>query len=164
MDPPVVQRVKSSNKTCLDDRLGRRENEPRKVARMTSTNCRREDETRNATTTPKKSLHLQVVGSITLGAMALLAISTTGCYGVTNGYNIGLLGYPLPVSPYYQHKAEENFWKKERYEKVPILGPTTSGGPAVALDPPTRRRGDPRPRISSPGSRRDSIAVGKTTQ
>ena len=69
--------------------------------------------------------------------MALLAVSTTGCYGVTNGYNIGFLGYPLPVSPYYQHKQEEKFWKKERYEKVPILGPTTSGGPAVALDPPT---------------------------
>ncbi len=104
---------------------------------MTSTNCRREDENRNATTTSNKSRLRSLVGSITLGAMALLAVSTTGCYGVTNGYNIGFLGYPLPVSPYYQHKAEENFWKKERYEKVPILGPTTSGGPAVALDPPT---------------------------
>ena len=60
-------------------------------------------------------------------AMALLAVSTTGCYGVTGGYNIGFLGYPMPVSPYYQHKQEEKFWKKERYEKVPILGPNDFG-------------------------------------
>jgi hypothetical protein len=72
-----------------------------------------------------------------LGAIALLAITTTGCYGVTGGYNMGFLGYPIPVSPYYQHKQEEKFWKKERYDRVPILGPTTSGGPVVALDPPT---------------------------
>ena len=74
---------------------------------------------------------------VTLATMALVAVSATGCYGVTGGYNLGWVGYPLPVSPYYQHKAEENFWKKERYEKVPILGPTTSGGAPVALDPPT---------------------------
>jgi len=74
---------------------------------------------------------------MTLGTLALLAISTTGCYGVHHGYNLGFLGYPLPVSPYYQHKQEEKFWLKERYERVPILGPTTSGGPVVALDPPS---------------------------
>lgn len=70
--------------------------------------------------------------------MTLLAVSVSGCYGIggTN-YDIGFLGYPLPVSPYFQHKQEEKFWKNERYERVPILGPTTSGGPAVALDPPS---------------------------
>ncbi len=72
-----------------------------------------------------------------LATVALLAISTSGCYGVTGGYNIGFLGYPLPVSPFYQQKQEDKFWDHERYEKVPILGPTTSGGPAVALDPPS---------------------------
>lgn len=79
-----------------------------------------------------------VGGKMTLGALALLAVSMTGCFGAggTN-YNIGFLGYPLPVSPYFQHKQEEKFWKKERYDRVPILGPTTSGGPAVALDAPT---------------------------
>jgi hypothetical protein len=70
--------------------------------------------------------------------MAMLSISTTGCYGLGgSNYNIGLFGFPIPVSPYYQHKQEEKFWKKERYERVPILGPTTSSGPIVALDPPT---------------------------
>ena len=71
-------------------------------------------------------------------AMSMMAISTSGCYGLaSNGYNIGFFGYPLPVSPYYQHKQEEKFWKQERYDRVPILGPNTSSGPIVALDPPT---------------------------
>lgn len=72
-----------------------------------------------------------------LGTLALLAISSTGCYGVTGGINLGFLGYPIPVSPYFQQKQEDKFWDHERYERVPILGPTTSGGPVVALDPPT---------------------------
>jgi hypothetical protein len=44
---------------------------------------------------------------------------------------------PIPVSPYFQKRLEDKFWNEERYERVPILGPITSGGPAVALDPPT---------------------------
>ncbi len=76
--------------------------------------------------------------SIALGLIAMIAISSTGCYGIggTN-YNLGFLAYPIPVSPYFQHKQEEKFWKKERYDRVPILGPTTSGGTPVALDPPS---------------------------
>nr|WP_201743630.1 hypothetical protein [Roseiconus nitratireducens] len=69
--------------------------------------------------------------------MACVAVSTTGCLGFTDNYNLGFLGFPIPVSPYYQHKAEEDFWRHERYDRVPILGPTTSGGPPVALDPPS---------------------------
>ena len=78
-----------------------------------------------------------LANKLTLATMAVLAVSTSGCFGVTGGYNLGFLGYPIPVSPYYQHKAEEDFWKKERYDRVPILGPTTSGGEPVALDPPS---------------------------
>lgn len=74
---------------------------------------------------------------MTLATLAIVAVSSTGCYGVHTNYNLGFLGWPIPVSPYYQHKAEENFWKHERYERVPILGPTTSGGAPVALDPPS---------------------------
>lgn len=102
---------------------------------MTSLNCRRE--AHDLTATPKTPWTRRVVRRVTLGTLALLTIATTGCYGVDYGYNIGFLGYPLPVSPYYQHKQEEKFWLKERYERVPILGPTTSGGPVVALDPPS---------------------------
>jgi hypothetical protein len=89
------------------------------------------------TTSTRSRKTQQLIGRITLSAMALLAVSTTGCYGVTGGYNIGWLGYPMPVSPYYQYQQEQKYEKSERYEKVPILGPTTSGGPVVALDPPT---------------------------
>lgn len=104
---------------------------------MTSTQRSRTIEDK-ATAAPKKRLVYSLAGKVTLGAMALLAVSTTGCYGIggTN-INLGFLGYPIPVSPYFQHKQEEKFWKNERYERVPILGPTTKGGPAVALDPPT---------------------------
>ncbi len=72
-----------------------------------------------------------------LGTLALLAVSSTGCYGLGGGISLGFLGWPIPVSPFYQQKQEDKFWDHERYERVPILGPTTSGGPAVALDPPS---------------------------
>ncbi|MCG8648276.1 MAG: hypothetical protein MI861_00500 [Pirellulales bacterium] len=103
---------------------------------MTSMYCRR-TMNKNATAAPQKQQVQKVVGKVMLSTMALLAVSTTGCYGLATNYNLGFLGYPLPVSPYFQHKQEEKFWKRERYDRVPILGPTTSGGPAVALDPPS---------------------------
>ena len=34
-------------------------------------------------------------------------------------------------------ELEDQFWEKERYDAVPILGPITEGGPPVALDPPS---------------------------
>ena len=109
---------------------------------MTSTNRSRSPRDSQATLaakpekspTPRRSL----AGKLTLSTLALLALATTGCYGAgASNMSLGFLGYPLPVSPYYQHKQEREFWEKERYERVPILGPTTSGGPAVALDPPS---------------------------
>ena len=87
--------------------------------------------------TGKKRSQNGVLRNITLSTLALLAVASSGCYGVNYGYNLGFLGFPMPVSPYYQHKQEEKFWKQERYNRVPILGPTTSGGPTVALDPPS---------------------------
>jgi hypothetical protein len=98
---------------------------------MTSLKDRRETKDANA------AMKKHWVRRMMLGAIALMAVSSTGCYGVHNGFNLGWVGYPIPVSPYYQHKQEEKYWKKERYDRVPILGPTTSGGPIVALDPPT---------------------------
>ena len=61
--------------------------------------------------------------------------SGTGC--TTQGPALGFLAFPIPVSPYFQDREEDKFWIKERYDRVPILGPITSGGPAVALDPPS---------------------------
>ena len=69
----------------------------------------------------------------------LLTLSTTGCgWGLTNlGPSLNFLAVPIPVSPYFQDLKEEEFWFKERYGRVPILGPITSGGAPVALDTPS---------------------------
>ncbi len=66
--------------------------------------------------------------------MAWLAVGSTGCIRTTMG---PMLPIPIPVSPYFQDQKEDKAWQHERYERVPILGPITAGGPAVALDPPS---------------------------
>ncbi len=68
-------------------------------------------------------------------SVVLTLFSATGC--MRYGPNIGLLAYPVPVSPYFQKKAEDNLYEHERYERVAIMGPITSGGPPRALDPPS---------------------------
>lgn len=67
------------------------------------------------------------------------SLTSTGCFwGLpTQGPSLGILSVPIPVSPFFQDQKEDEFWEHERYERVPILGPTTSGGPPVALDPPS---------------------------
>ncbi|MCA9191932.1 MAG: hypothetical protein KDB03_09225 [Planctomycetales bacterium] len=64
-------------------------------------------------------------------------IASTGCVGITQGVNLGPFGVPIPISPYFQDAEENQFNNHERYERVPIIGPTTAGGPVVALDPPS---------------------------
>ncbi|QDT58778.1 hypothetical protein SV7mr_12780 [Stieleria bergensis] len=101
--------------------------------RQNTKNCR--SETRHSLSKRQVS----VARTLALFSVAALAVTTTGClgYGFTGNYNLGPLAYPIPVSPYYQHKLEEKFWNHERYDRVPILGPTTSGGPPIALDSPS---------------------------
>lgn len=70
-------------------------------------------------------------------AMALLSFGNAGCIGITFGPNLGPLAIPIPVSPYFQDKKEDEAWVKERYKRVPVLPPLTAGAPAVALDPPS---------------------------
>ena len=66
----------------------------------------------------------------------LLLVSASGCH-TTFGPNPGILGYPIPLSPYFQDQMEDKAWEDERYKRVAILAPITAGGPAVALDPPS---------------------------
>lgn len=75
-----------------------------------------------------KTLAMCVIGG-------LLSVSV-GCMN-GGGPFLGFAAYPIPVSPMLQQKAEDKAWEHERYERVPILGPVTSGGPPVALDPPS---------------------------
>lgn len=70
--------------------------------------------------------------------LAASAVATSaGCFGVTAGPSLGIFGVPIAISPYFQKKKEDEAWYQERYARVPILGPLTAGGPAVALDPPS---------------------------
>jgi hypothetical protein len=76
-----------------------------------------------------------------LAAFTLLVgatVANTGCFWITTmGPNLGPFSIPIPVSPYFQDEQEWKFHMQERYEKVPILGPLTAGGPAQAIDPPS---------------------------
>jgi hypothetical protein len=69
----------------------------------------------------------------------IAAVSCNGCfwYGTAQGPSLGMFSIPIPVSPYFQDKEEDEYWEKERYDRAPILGPITSGGPVQALDPPS---------------------------
>ena len=75
----------------------------------------------------------------TLGfLLAAASLSNTGCMvGLKSGPHLGVLGIPVPVSPYFQKKQEDHFWNHERYERSPILGPLVPGAPSEALDPPS---------------------------
>ncbi|GIW98779.1 MAG: hypothetical protein KatS3mg111_2112 [Pirellulaceae bacterium] len=72
-----------------------------------------------------------------LTVVCVTAVSSTGCVGITQGVDLGPLGIPIPISPYLQDSQELKFHIHERYERVPIMGPITAGGPPVALDPPS---------------------------
>jgi hypothetical protein len=71
--------------------------------------------------------------------LVMWSLTTTGCFwGLpTQGPSLGILAIPIPISPFFQDEKEDEFWEHERYERVPILGPVTSGGPPVALDAPS---------------------------
>jgi hypothetical protein len=61
----------------------------------------------------------------------------SGCGLTMQGPTLGPFGIPIPISPYFQKDLEDKAWMKERYDRVPILGPLTAGGPVTALDPPS---------------------------
>lgn len=73
--------------------------------------------------------------SATICTILMLSVfGSTGCFRPTMGPMIPI---PIPVSPYFQDHHEDKAWEHERYERVPILGPITAGGPAIALDAPS---------------------------
>ena len=69
--------------------------------------------------------------------LTLLAVMTTqiGCTNV--GTSIQPFGIPIPITAHWQKELEDRHWEHERYGRVPIMGPITSGGPPLALDPPS---------------------------
>jgi len=72
-----------------------------------------------------------------IGMFGLLALlCTAGCSTVA-GPNLGILAFPIPISPYLQKLPEDRFWEHERYARMPVLGPLTPNTPSVALDEPS---------------------------
>ncbi len=69
--------------------------------------------------------------------VSLLMVAASGCTATVAGPNLGLLSYPIPLSPYFQKREEDAFYAHLRYKRSPILGPITPGAPEVALDPPS---------------------------
>lgn len=81
---------------------------------------------------------IKKTASITLGILvSAVLVSALGCAGTVVGPNLGILGYPIPMTPYLQKREEDAHWKHERYKRAPVLGPLTAGAPEVALDPPS---------------------------
>ncbi len=72
-------------------------------------------------------------------AWMMVLSATVACTGCTNGGGpfLGIFAVPIPVSPYFQDAKEDQFTTHERYARVPILGPITSGSHAQALDAPS---------------------------
>jgi hypothetical protein len=70
-----------------------------------------------------------------VGLLGVAAVLSAGC--ASQGPFLGPFAVPIPVSPYFQKKEEDDFWIKERYDRAPILGPLTAGGPDTAMDPPS---------------------------
>jgi hypothetical protein len=71
------------------------------------------------------------VYTATVGLVLVSVLALTGC-NMTLGPRFGILGYPIPLSPYFQDREEDAFWMKERYERVPILEPIVPGAPCIA--------------------------------
>lgn len=71
-----------------------------------------------------------------LGFVLMSMLPCAGCIAPV-GPSLNALSVPVPISPYLQDEMEWQFKHKERYGRVPILGPLTAGGPTTALDPPS---------------------------
>ncbi len=69
--------------------------------------------------------------------LAAVVVSSVGCGPVVFGPNPGALGYPIPMSPYFQKKEEDAFWNHKRYDRAPILGPIQPGAACIAMDAPS---------------------------
>jgi hypothetical protein len=77
----------------------------------------------------------RLVKAALLCVFSMALLGSTGC--ATYGPSLGIFNYGIPISPYFQDKKEREHWDHERYQRAPILGPITAGGPAVAVDPPS---------------------------
>ncbi|MFP6611438.1 MAG: hypothetical protein VB835_03940 [Pirellulales bacterium] len=80
------------------------------------------------------SLKLSTAAYLTLAAVALTVGS--GCV-TSQGPYLGAVGIPIPVSPFFQDRLEDESWEQERYNRMPILGPLTEDSPDIGMDEPS---------------------------
>ncbi len=71
-----------------------------------------------------------------LSAVTAVLVTASGCAFCSVGPHLGILSVPIPVSPYFQDKKEDEAMA-ERYSKMKILDPIPAGRPHVAEDAPT---------------------------
>lgn len=75
---------------------------------------------------------------IPVGILAGIMLATAmGCGTIVAGPDLGLLQYPIPMTPYFQKREEDAAWNHKRYDRAPILGPLQAGSPPIALDTPS---------------------------
>ncbi len=67
---------------------------------------------------------------------AVILASSSGCVTAQGPY-LGILGIPIPVTPYQADQLEDKAWEHERYGRAAILGPLTEDTPDVGMDAPS---------------------------
>ena len=100
--------------------------------------------------------------SIASGLVLSAILASGGC--MHWGPHMGISVVPIPVSPYFQDKEEDEFWEHERYERVPILGPITAGGPVAGARSAERRRDHSRAGTEPSGRGRLPVLARSATQ
>jgi len=80
----------------------------------------------------RKILYTLILSLVGGGAMAI----SSGCIGLP-GPTLGPASVPIPIPSSLQDKYEDNAFHKERYARVPILGPIPQGVEHIALDTPS---------------------------
>jgi len=72
------------------------------------------------------------------GVVVLVCLGTmAGCMVSGATPTLGILSYPVPVTPLQQKSLEDKYWVHKRYDKAPVLGPITPNCPVIAMDEPS---------------------------
>lgn len=79
--------------------------------------------------------------AISAGAHGALFTAAAGMHppwGHITAGNFSVLPVPVPVSPLLSEQIERKCWMRERYERVPVLGPIHGEfAPVFCMDPPS---------------------------
>lgn len=81
-------------------------------------------------TMSKRNMKMTICGLLGLGLIYM-----TGCAGMS-GPSLGILSFPIPVSPDIQTSLEDRFEEQKRYDRLPILEPIMEAN-HIALDEPS---------------------------